>query len=100
MIMTRYVFNFLSSPTLFCLYLHGFLVQYNVTYNSNRTATELRSIEIANIVNMVSAIAVLVGSHFAYSVINFANHCKLHYPKKQMFYSDNQLETISVIVIM
>ena len=73
MIMTRYVFNFLSSPTLFCLYLHGFLVQYNVTYNSNRTATELRSIEIANIVNMVSAIQFFFCVHILLIIANYIN---------------------------
>ena len=39
--------------------LHFILIQYNVTYNNNLTATELRSIEIANTVNMVSAIILL-----------------------------------------
>ena len=34
--------------------MHFILIQYNVTYNNNLTATELRSIEIANTVNMVS----------------------------------------------
>ena len=70
MIMTRYA----TTLKLFCLYLHGFLNQYSVTYNSNRTATELRSIEIANTVNMVSAIQFLaIGLR-----THFANHCKLH----------------------